>query len=100
MSGLASIALAASISSSVQGSRIKLAGDDPEHVIVVPGGLPAPTAKAGLAAAIGGDEVEGDLAEKGKVAAAAAAQAATASTMNTRSGCRGHAGRCRTRPSS
>jgi hypothetical protein len=36
-----------------------LAGDDPEHVIVVPGGLFAPTAYAGLTAAIGGDEVEG-----------------------------------------
>jgi hypothetical protein len=41
-----------------QGSRINLAGDDPEHVVVVPGGLFTPTAKAGLTAAISGDEVE------------------------------------------
>ena len=47
---------------------MKLAGDDPEHVIVVPGGLLTPTAKAGLTAAIGGDEIDGNLAEKGKVA--------------------------------
>ena len=46
----------------VQGSRIKLAGNDLEHVVVVPGGLFAPTAKAGLTAAISGDEVEGDFA--------------------------------------
>jgi GTP-binding protein HflX len=45
-----------------QGSRMSLAGDDPEHVVVVPGGLLAPAAKAGLAAAIAGDEVEGDSA--------------------------------------
>ncbi len=45
-----------------QGSRMSLAGDDPEHVVVVPGGLFAPTAKAGLTAAIAGDEVEGDFA--------------------------------------
>ena len=45
-----------------QGSRINLAGDDPEHVIVVPSGLFAPTAKAGFTAAISGDEVEGDFA--------------------------------------
>ena len=45
-----------------QGSRIKLACEDLEHVIVVPGGLFAPTAKAGLMAAISGDEVEGDFA--------------------------------------
>src|SRR4051812_10052212 len=45
-----------------QGSRIKLACEDLEHVIVVPGGLFAPTAKAGLTAAISGDEVEGDFA--------------------------------------
>jgi DNA invertase Pin-like site-specific DNA recombinase len=45
-----------------QGSRMGLAGDDPEHVVVVPGGLLAPTAKAGLTAAIAGDEVEGDFA--------------------------------------
>src|SRR3954471_18982934 len=47
-----------------QGSRMKLAGDDPEHVIIVPGGLLAPTAKAGLTTAIGGDEVGSNLAEK------------------------------------
>ena len=45
-----------------QGSRIKLAGNDLEHVVVVPGGLFAPTAKAGLTAAICGDKVEGDFA--------------------------------------
>jgi hypothetical protein len=45
-----------------QGSRINLTGDDPEHVVVVPGGLFAPTAKADLTAAISGDEVEGDFA--------------------------------------
>ena len=45
-----------------QGSRIKLAGTDPEHVVVVPGGLFAPTAKAGLTAAISGDKVKGDFA--------------------------------------
>src|SRR4051812_19963928 len=50
-----------------QGLRMKLAGDDPEHVIVVPGGLLTPTAKAGLTAAIGGDEIDGNLAEKGRV---------------------------------
>ena len=49
-----------------------LAGDDPEHVIVVPGGLFAPTAKAGLTAAIGGDEVAGDFAEQGEVAGSSA----------------------------
>jgi hypothetical protein len=42
-----------------QGSRMNLAGDDPEHVVVFPGGLLAPTAKAGLMAAIAGDEVAG-----------------------------------------
>ena len=46
-----------------QGSRMDLAGDDPEHVIVVPGGLFAPTADAGLTTtAIGGDEVESNFA--------------------------------------
>jgi hypothetical protein len=45
-----------------QGSRMSLAGDDPEHVVVVPGGLLAPTAEAGLTAAIGGNKVEGDFA--------------------------------------
>ena len=38
---------------------MNLAGDDPEHVVVVPGGLLAPTAKAGLMAAIAGDEIAG-----------------------------------------
>ena len=47
---------------------MNLAGDDPEHVIVVPGGLFAPTADAGLATAIGGDEVESNFAEQGEVA--------------------------------
>jgi len=49
-----------------------LAGDDPEHVIVVPGGLFAPTAYAGLTTAIGGDEVEGNFAEQGEVAGSSA----------------------------
>src|SRR3954447_2307501 len=40
-----------------QGSRIKLAGDDLEHVVVVPGGFFAPTTEAGLTAVICGDEV-------------------------------------------
>src|SRR6476620_11785179 len=51
-----------------QGSRMSLAGDDQEHVVVVPGGLFAPTAKAGLTAAIGGNKVESDFAEQGEVA--------------------------------
>src|SRR3954465_1708323 len=55
-----------------QGSRMKLAGDDPEHVIVAPGGLLAPTAKAGLTAAIGGNKVAGDFAQQGKVAGSGA----------------------------
>ena len=48
-----------------RGSRIKLAGDDPEHVVVVPGGLFTPTAKAGLTAAINGEGVEGDFTCQG-----------------------------------
>src|SRR5215213_1185520 len=47
---------------------MSLAGDDPEHVIVVPGGLLAPAAKAGLTAAVAGDQVEGDSAQEGEVA--------------------------------
>ncbi len=47
---------------------MSLAGDDPEHVVVVPGGLFAPTAKAGSTAAISGDEVESDFAKQGEVA--------------------------------
>lgn len=46
----------------LQGSRMSLTGDDPEHVVVVPGGLLAPTAQAGLTAAIASDEIEGDFA--------------------------------------
>ena len=38
---------------------MNLAGDDPEHAVVVPGGLLAPTVKAGLMAAIAGDEFAG-----------------------------------------
>jgi hypothetical protein len=38
---------------------MNVGGDDPEHVVVVPGGLLAPTTKAGLTATICGDEVEG-----------------------------------------
>ena len=45
-----------------QGSRMSLADDELKHVVVVPGGLLAPTAEAGLTAAISGDEVEGDFA--------------------------------------
>src|ERR671916_584375 len=47
---------------------MSLAGDDAEHVIVVPGGLLAPAAKAGLTAAVAGDRVEGDSAQEGEVA--------------------------------
>jgi hypothetical protein len=42
---------------------MSLASDDPEHVVVVPGRHFAPTASAGSAAAVSGDEVEGDLAQ-------------------------------------
>jgi len=41
---------------------VSLASDDPEHVIVVPGGLLAPTVQADLTAAIAGDEIESDFA--------------------------------------
>src|SRR3954451_11306608 len=51
-----------------QGSRMSLASDDLEHVIIVPGRHFAPTASAGLATAISGDEVEGDFAQEGEVA--------------------------------
>src|SRR3954466_1898047 len=51
-----------------QGSRMSLAGDDLEHVVVVPGRYFAPTASAGSAAAVSGDEVEGDFAQEGEVA--------------------------------
>src|SRR3954469_11559403 len=47
---------------------MSLASDDLEHVIVVPGRHFAPTASAGSATAISGDEVEGDLAQEGEVA--------------------------------
>src|SRR3954465_13575896 len=47
---------------------MSLASDDLEHVIVVPGRHFAPTASAGLATAISGDEVEGDFAQEGEVA--------------------------------
>jgi hypothetical protein len=42
-----------------QDSRMNLAGDDPEHAVVVPGSLLAPTTKTGLMAEIAGDEVAG-----------------------------------------
>jgi hypothetical protein len=42
---------------------MSLASDDLEHAVVVPGRHFAPTASAGLATAISGDEVEGDFAE-------------------------------------
>src|SRR5215208_5157789 len=51
-----------------QGSRLNLASDDPEHVIVVPGRHFAPTALAVSATAVSGDEIEGDLAQEGEVA--------------------------------
>ena len=47
---------------------MSLVGDDPEHVVVVPGRHFAPTASAGLAAAISGDEVKGDFAQGGEAA--------------------------------
>src|SRR5919202_4556656 len=47
---------------------MSLASDDLEHVIVAPGRHFAPTASAGLATAISGDEVEGDFAQEGEVA--------------------------------
>src|ERR671939_667624 len=47
---------------------MSVADDELEHVAVVPGGLLAPAASAGPAAAILGDEVEGDLAQQGEVA--------------------------------
>src|SRR3954469_16441935 len=47
---------------------MNLAGEDPEHVIVVPGSLFAPTTEAGLTAVIGGNKVESDFAEQGEVA--------------------------------
>src|SRR4051794_36768764 len=50
-----------------QGSRMSAADDELEHVIVVPGGLLAPAAQAGPAAAILGDEVEGEVARGGAV---------------------------------
>ena len=55
-------------SSAPQGSRINLAGNDLEHVVVFPSGLLAPTTKAGLAATIVGDDAEGDFIS-GEVAA-------------------------------
>src|SRR5919202_2729784 len=47
---------------------MSLASDDLEHVIVAPGRHFAPTASAGLATAISGDEVEGDFTQEGEVA--------------------------------
>jgi hypothetical protein len=44
-----------------QGSRMGLASNNSEHVIVIPGGLLAPTAQAGLTVAIGDHKVEGDF---------------------------------------
>ena len=41
---------------------MKLGGDNPEHVVIVPGQLLAPIARAGLAVMIAGDEVKGDFA--------------------------------------
>src|SRR4051812_39073794 len=51
-----------------QGSRMSLAGDDLEHVIVVPGCHFALTASAGSVTAVSADEVEGDFAQEGEVA--------------------------------
>src|SRR4051812_11909664 len=56
---------------------MSLASDDPEHVIVVPGRHLAPTASAGWAAVVSGDEVEGDLAQEGEVAGGGAIAHAT-----------------------
>ena len=42
---------------------MSLAGDDPEHIVVVPGGLLAPAAKAGLTVAVAGEQVESDFAQ-------------------------------------
>src|SRR3712207_1597897 len=67
----------ASVTPPPQGSRISLASDDPEHVIVVPGRHFAPTAAAGWAVAVSGDEVEGDLAQEGEVAGGGAVAHAT-----------------------
>src|SRR3954468_15933796 len=47
---------------------MSLAGDDLEHVVIVPGRHFAPTASAGSVTAVSGDEVEGDLAQEGEVA--------------------------------
>src|SRR5919202_2107446 len=47
---------------------MSLASDDLEHVIVAPGRHFTPTASAGSAMAVSGDEVEGDLAQEGEVA--------------------------------
>lgn len=41
---------------------MSLASDDPEHIVVVPGGLLAPAAKAGLPAAVAGEQVESEFA--------------------------------------
>src|SRR3712207_6449730 len=47
---------------------MSLASDDPEHAIVVPRRHFTPAAASGSAAAVSGDEVEGDLAQEGEVA--------------------------------
>jgi hypothetical protein len=47
---------------------MSLASDDLEHVVVVPDRHFAPTASAGSATAISGDEVAGDFAQEGEVA--------------------------------
>jgi hypothetical protein len=53
-------------SSSSQGSRMSLASDDLEHVVVVPGRHSAPAASAGSATVISGDEGASDFAQDGE----------------------------------
>src|SRR3712207_551740 len=47
---------------------MSVVADDLEQVDVVPGGPLAPAAEAGPTASATGDEIEGDLAQEGKVA--------------------------------
>jgi ABC-2 type transport system permease protein len=52
---------------------MSLAGDDPEHVVIVPGGFLAPAASAGSAAAVSGDKVASDLRRRARLRASASA---------------------------
>ena len=47
---------------------MSLAGDDPEHVVIVPGCHFTPTASAGSATAVSANKVEGDFAQEGEIA--------------------------------